>query len=87
MLIKVHSCRRPADELKSSSGHAEERLVPGNVDGLMTYITEDFNKRAYFITGAKIAFVLPKSSVCNADQYCTPGDQYCTPGAIYASCA
>lgn len=40
-----------AEATQSSDNTAQQRLAPGDITGLMAYLTEDFNQHAYFITG------------------------------------
>ncbi|DBB17826.1 TPA: hypothetical protein ACH3X3_002848 [Trebouxia sp. C0006] len=42
---------RTAEDLRQDACSGPGVLAPGDIDGLLAYIREDFGKRAYFITG------------------------------------
>lgn len=43
--------RQTPEDLRQDACSEHGVLAPGDIDGLLAYIREDFDKRAYFITG------------------------------------
>ena len=43
--------RQTAEDLRQEACSDHSVLAPGDIDSLLAYIREDFDKRAYFITG------------------------------------
>lgn len=57
---------RSAEATQSSDNTAQQRLAPGDITGLMAYLTEDFNQHAYFITGASLCGIIKDNMFSDA---------------------
>jgi len=51
VLSTVWHYRQTSEDLRQEAYSDHSVLAPGDIDGLLGYIREDFDKRAYFITG------------------------------------
>ncbi|KAL0051668.1 hypothetical protein WJX82_000012 [Trebouxia sp. C0006] len=50
-VLRLGQLGQTAEDLRQDACSGPGVLAPGDIDGLLAYIREDFGKRAYFITG------------------------------------